>query len=103
MTCSQSAQNCANQAEAMAQQPLSLEDILNQVIALQGQLTTCQQVNQNLQNQLNTLQNAPIQPTGEARAGVSVGCPPPQSRQGSPHCVFSHTRHYQNLVGLINY
>jgi hypothetical protein len=46
------------QAEAMAQQPPSLKDILSQVSALQGQLTAIQQVNQNLQNQLNTIQNA---------------------------------------------
>ena len=37
----------------MAQQPPSLEDILSQVSALQGQLTALQQVNLNLQNQLN--------------------------------------------------
>jgi hypothetical protein len=56
------------QAEAMAQQPPSLEDILGQVTALQGQLTTLQQLNRDLQNQLNAIQNAPNQPAGQASA-----------------------------------
>ncbi len=38
----QSAHDCAMQAEAMAQQPSSLKDILSQVTAFQGQLTTVQ-------------------------------------------------------------
>jgi hypothetical protein len=64
------------QAEAMAQQPPSLEDILSQVSALQGQLTVLQQVNQNLQNQLKAIQNAPLQPAGGASAGAGVALAP---------------------------
>jgi hypothetical protein len=56
----------------MAQQPPSLKDILSQVTALQGKLTTLQQVNQDLQNQLNTIQNAPPKPAGKAGAGAGV-------------------------------
>jgi hypothetical protein len=81
-TCHHSAQDCAMQAEAMAHQPPSLKDILSQVNALQGQLTALQQVNQNLQNQLSAIQNAPPQPADGAGAGAGVALPPPPSRWG---------------------
>jgi hypothetical protein len=89
------------QAEAMAQQPPSLEDILSQVSALQGQLTALQQVNQNLQNQLNTIQNAPPQPAGRAGAGAGVALAPFPG--GANPTAFSHTPATTNLKGLIDY
>jgi hypothetical protein len=82
MTHRHSAQDCAMQAEAMAQQPPSLKNILSQVSALQGQLIALQQVNQNLQNQLNGIQNALPQPADGAGAGAGVALPPPPSRRG---------------------
>ncbi len=90
-TCHQSTQDCAMQAEAMAQQPPSLEDILGQVTALQGQLTTLQQLNRDLQNQLNAIQNAPNQPAGQASAWVVV------------EPTFSLTPATANLMDLIDY
>jgi hypothetical protein len=97
----QSAQDCAIQAKAMAQQPPSLEDILSQVRALQGQLTALQQVNQNLQNQLNAMQNAPPQPAGGAGAGAGVAWAPLPG--GAKPTAFSLTPTTTNLVGLIDY
>ena len=85
----------------MAQQPPSLEDILNQVSALQGQLTALQQVNQNLQNQLNAIQNAPPQPAGGAGAGVGVELAPLSG--GANPTVSSLMPTITNLEGLIEY
>ncbi len=101
MTHRQSTQVCANQAEAMVQQPPSLRDILNQVTALQGQLTTLQQANQNLQNQLNALQNALPQPAGKASAGAGIARAPFPGR--AHPTAFSLMPTTANLVGLINY
>jgi hypothetical protein len=85
----------------MVQQPPLLEDILNQVAVLQGQFTTLQQANQNLQNQLNTLQNAPPQHAGKAGVGAGIAWAP---IPGMAHpTVFSLTPATTNLVGLINY
>jgi hypothetical protein len=85
----------------MAQQPPSLEGILSQVSALQGQLTALQQINQNLQNQLNAIQNAPPQPAGGtgARAGVALA---PLLGRTNP-TAFSLTPATTNLEGLIDY
>jgi hypothetical protein len=101
MTIHQSAQDCATQAEAMAQQPPSLEDILSQVTALQGQLTTPEQVNQDLQNQLNAIQNTLPHPAGRAGAGAGVAWAPLPG--GAPPTAFSLTPATTNLVGLIDY
>ncbi len=101
MTCRQSTQDRANQAEAMAQQPTSLEDILSQVTAPQGQLTTLQQVNQDLQNQLNTLQNAPPQTAGKAGAGAGVAWAPLPSR--AHPTAFTLMPATTNPVDLIDY
>jgi hypothetical protein len=89
------------QAEAMAQQPPFLEDILSQVSALQGQLTALQQVNQNLQNQLNAIQNALPQPAGgaSARSGVALAPLP----GGANPTAFPLTPATTNLEGLIDY
>jgi hypothetical protein len=85
----------------MAQQPPSLKDILSQVSALQGQLTALQQVNQNLQNQLNAIQNAPPQPEGGASAGAGVALAPLPGRANPT--TFSLTPATTNLEGLIDY
>jgi hypothetical protein len=90
------------QAEAMTQQPPSLKDILSQVSALQGQLTALQQVNQNLQNQLNAIQNAPPQPADGAGAGAGVALPPPLLG-GADTTAFSLTPIITNHKGLIDY
>jgi hypothetical protein len=89
------------QAEAMAQQPSSLKDFLSQVSALQGQLMALQQVNQNLQNQLNAIQNAPPQPAGGAGAGAGVALAPLPG--GANPTAFSLTPATTNLEGLIDY
>ncbi len=86
----------------MAQQPPSLEDILSQVSALQGQLTALQQVNQNLQNQLNAIQNAPPQPADIVGTGAGVALPPLLSGRANP-TAFSLTPTTTNLEGLIDY
>ncbi len=85
----------------MAQQPPSLEDILSQVSALQGQLMALQQVNQNLQNQLNAIQNAPPQPAGGAGAGGGVALAPLPG--GANPSAFSLMPATTNLEGLIDY
>jgi hypothetical protein len=90
------------QAEAMALKPPSLKYILSQVSALQGQLTALQQVNQNLQNQLNAIQNAPPQPAERASAGAGVALPPPLLGGANP-TPFSLTPATTNLKGLIDY
>jgi hypothetical protein len=89
------------QAEAMAQQPPSLEDILGQVGAPQGQLTALQQVNQNLQNQLNTIQSALPQPADGDSAGAGVALAPLPG--GANHTMFSLMPTTTNLEGLIDY
>jgi hypothetical protein len=89
------------QAEAMAQQPPSLEDILSQVSALQGQLTALQQVNQDLQNQLNAIQNALPQPADGAGAEAGVAWAPLPG--GAHPTAFSRMPTTTNLLGLIDY
>ena len=102
MTRRQRAQDCAMQAEAMAQQPPSLKDILSQVSVLQGQLTALKQVNQNLRNQLNAIQNPPPQSADGAGAGASVALAPPFPGGANP-TMFSLTPASTNLEGLIDY
>jgi hypothetical protein len=85
----------------MAQQPPSLEDILSQVTALQGQLMTLQQVNQDLQNQLNALYNAPPQPAGKTCVEAGVSWVPLPG--GAHTTAFSLAPTTTKLVGLIDY
>jgi hypothetical protein len=60
-----------------------------------------QQVNQNLQNQLNAIQNAPPQPAGGAGAGACVTLASLQGRANPT--AFSLTPTTTNIKGLIDY
>jgi hypothetical protein len=79
--------------------PVDLQQVLDQINVLQGQLTTLQAKSAILTNQVQGLQQAAAAPQGQV-------IPPPvgggQVQQGAPPS-FALTPATTNLVGLINY
>jgi hypothetical protein len=86
-------------ADDRNQAPANLQQVLDQISALQGQLATLQAKNADLTNQVQGLQQAAAAPQGQV-------VPPPvgggQVRPGAPPS-FALTPATTNLVGLINY
>jgi hypothetical protein len=86
-------------ADAQNQAPVDLQQVLDQINALQGQLATLQAKNADLMNQVQGLQQAAAAPQGQ-------GVPPPvgggQVQPGAPPS-FALTPATTDLVGLIDY
>ncbi len=79
--------------------PVDLQQVLDQINVLQGQITTLQAKNAILTNQVQGLQQATVAPQGQV-------IPPPvgggQVQQGAPPS-FALMHATTNLVGLIHY
>jgi hypothetical protein len=80
--------------------PVDLQQVLAQIDALQGQLTTLQAENATLTTQIQGLQQAAVAPQGQAVAPPAGGS---QAQAIAPVASFALTPATTDVAGLINY